>query len=256
MTQATDGGTSAAGATTATPGPVQGDQPASPPATPGSPSQAVQAPQGQTGPQGELEKLRSLQSQTQARADRAEARARQLESSQEQMQQATSQQYMYSLSQMPAEERARVLETEFQSAMTPDPNQIRSEQKTATLTELLGSARDTYTADEWESRSQQLRTGQLSAESLMREAFSRTATMQAQATAISTDGAPGGLEVPDVGAGAPPAPSNAYSPEEIAEIAATDPGRYSELVDPGGKPKDGVTLTIEAERARAVPISS
>lgn len=256
MTEATDGGTSPAGATTVTPGMVEGDQPTSAPAIPSSPAPAVQAPQGQAEPQGELEKLRALQSQTQARADRAEARSRQLETAQEQAQQASSQQYMHSLAGMPTDERAKVLESEFQTAMTPDPNQIRSDQKTQTLTELLGAARETFTADEWDSRSQQLRTGQLSAESLMREAFSRTATMQAQVTAISANGAPGGLEVPDVGPGAPPAPSNAYSPEEIAEIAATDPARYRELIDPGGKPKEGVTLTIEAERARAVPMSS
>jgi hypothetical protein len=254
MTDVTDGVASAEGATTATPGPVQGSQPASTPATPGSPAQPVQVPERQ-GPQGELEKLRALTSRLQSERDQYEARARQLEASQEELRQNSQQQYMQSLSQMAPQERATLLEQEFQAAMTPDPNQIRSEQKTQTLTELLGDARQSFTADEWNDRSDRLRTGQLSASSLMREAYTRTVNAGIQATAISGSGAPQGPEVPDVGAAAPPAPPDTYTPEEIADIAATNPARYRELVAPGGKPKPGVTLTVEASQAAAVPIS-
>jgi hypothetical protein len=254
MTDVTDGAASAEGATTARPGPVQGNQPVSTPATPGSPAQPVQGPERQ-GPQGELEKLRALTSRLQSERDQFESRTRHLETTQEEQRQNSQQQYMQSLSQMAPQERATLLEQEFQSALTPDPNQIRSEQKTQTLAELLGDARESFTTDEWNERAGRLRTGQLSASNLMREAYTRTVDAGRQAASISGSGAPQGPEVPDVGVAAPPAPPDTYTPEEIADIAATNPARYRELVDPGGKPKPGVTLTVEASQAAAVPIS-
>lgn len=249
MTATTDGATPAGDAT---PEPVQGQPPAS---TPVASTTPVQEPQGPGEPKSEVEKLRALTSRLQSERDQYQVQTHRLETAQAEMQEASNRQYLQQLAHMPVADRSKVLENEFQSAVTPDAQSIESTARTKTLTDLLGDAKMAFSPSEWDERSQQLRMGQLTASSLMEEAYGRRAASRMQASSISGDGAPTGPDFPDVGVSASPAMPNSYTPEEISDIAATDPSRYRELVEPGGQPKPGVTLTIESDRTRQVPMS-